>query len=160
MLPICSKTFRQSWATYSQRACYATGRGSGKAPPGYIPNDKWNYNKSSLYDPTPVDTSDFAFVDANELEKQTKPPRKVRMLARDYIENSLYNPHYGYFSKQATIFDSRAEPLNFSKLRDSAEFSSEVNRRYSQYGDDAQLWHTPTELFRVRPERLYPAFHC
>lgn len=119
------------------------------ADPRHVPNDKWNYNKSPLFDPTPVDISVFPVVNANELEAGLKPPRAVKMLVRDYIEDSLYNPNYGYFSKQATIFGSKAKPFDFSSLRDSAEFSTQVAEKYAEYGHNTQLWHTPTELFRV-----------
>ncbi|KAL9713453.1 hypothetical protein Ac2012v2_003063 [Leucoagaricus gongylophorus] len=82
------------------------------------------------------------------------PPTGVRMLARDFIEDSLYNPHYGYFPRQAIIFDTQASPFDFNKLRDSAEFQEQVAKRYAAYGTDKhhgpgkQLWHTPTELFK------------
>jgi hypothetical protein len=69
----------------------------------------------------------------------------------------LYNPSYGYFSKQAVIF-SPGEPFDFTAMRDEIEFHAELGRRYTEFEDaldDAegenptrQLWHTPTELFR------------
>jgi hypothetical protein len=69
----------------------------------------------------------------------------------------LYNPSYGYFSKQAVIF-SPGEPFNFNALRDELEFQAELGRRYTEFEDrlddlegenpTRQLWHTPTELFR------------
>lgn len=77
------------------------------------------------------------------------------MLARDFIEDSLYNPHYGYFPKQVHIFDTQGSSFEFWKLRDSTEFQEEVAKRYAAYGADKhhgpgkQLWHTPTELFKV-----------
>ena len=77
------------------------------------------------------------------------------MLVRDFIEDSLYNPNYGYFPKQATIFNANDTPFDFTTLRDSAEFQEEVASRYADYGADdfngpgRQLWHTPTELFKV-----------
>lgn len=76
------------------------------------------------------------------------------MLVRDYIEDSLYNPHYGYFSKRATIVTS-PKHIDFATVRDSAEFQEEVAKRYVLYGRDEpgpgkQLWHTPTEIFKVR----------
>jgi len=76
------------------------------------------------------------------------------MLVRDYIEDSLYNPHYGYFSKRATIVTS-PKHIDFGILRDSVEFQEEVAKRYVPYGKDEsgpgnQLWHTPTEIFKVR----------
>lgn len=71
--------------------------------------------------------------------------------------DSLYNPHYGYFSKEAVIF-SPGEPFNFGTMRDNMEFFSELGRRYNEFeahldaskGENPtrQLWHTPTELFR------------
>ncbi len=38
-------------------------------------------------------------------------PREVRMLARDFIHDSLYNPRYGYFSKQAVLLPD-ADPAS------------------------------------------------
>jgi len=119
------------------------------------PRDKWNYNIFS-FDSTP-DTKyrDYQLVDANSLESAKEPPRKVKMLARDFIEDSLYNPNYGYFTKQATIFDTQDSTIKFETLRDSVEFQEEVGKRYAAYGADnqagpgKQLWHTPTELFKV-----------
>lgn len=70
--------------------------------------------------------------------------------------DSLYNPHYGYFSKHATIF-SPGEPFDFNNMNDGPEFNGLLDQRYVEfedkldeaYPDEArQLWHTPTELFR------------
>ncbi|EAU90312.2 hypothetical protein CC1G_08994 [Coprinopsis cinerea okayama7 len=91
---------------------------------------------------------------ANDLEKETTPPTGVKMLVRDFIEDSLYNPNYGYFPKQATIFAHDSHSFDFPSLRDSIEFQEEVAKKYAGYGSDSyegpgrQLWHTPTELFK------------
>lgn len=37
------------------------------------------------------------------------------VLVRDFIHDSLYNPEYGYFSKNEVIYSS-PEPLNFQEL--------------------------------------------
>ena len=82
------------------------------------------------------------------------------MLVRDYIEDSLYNPNYGYFPKQAKIFTGIEDTvLDFSKIRDSNEFQEIVAKKYESYGSNEngpgiQAWHTPTELFRVCPSSL------
>ncbi|KAK7056279.1 hypothetical protein VNI00_002832 [Paramarasmius palmivorus] len=112
------------------------------------PSDKWNYNRSSLFDPSPTDYSTFKRVTSNDLAKEISPPRNVKMLARDFIEDSLYNPNYGYFSKKATIFDWSEKPFNFEDIRDATEFDSLVADRYASYDAGKQLWHTPTELFK------------
>ena len=117
------------------------------------PTDKWNYNPS-IFDGS--DHRDLRLVDANTLENETKPPLGVKMLVRDFIEDSLYNPNYGYFPKQATIFNAKDTTFDFPSLRDSAEFQEEVGAKYAAYGANKhdgpgrQLWHTPTELFKVR----------
>ncbi|MCJ1341549.1 hypothetical protein MMC09_006845 [Bachmanniomyces sp. S44760] len=96
------------------------------------------------------------------------------MLTRDFIEglssafdtrhqtdkiwpsDSLYNPNYGYFSKQVVIF-SPGEPFDFNGMRNELEFHRDLGRRYTGFedaldahspNDTRQLWHTPTELFR------------
>lgn len=70
--------------------------------------------------------------------------------------DSLYNPHYGYFSKQAVIF-TPGEPFSFPSVRDELEFHTLLSRRYAEFedaldakqpSDTRQLWYTPTELFR------------
>lgn len=79
-------------------------------------------------------------------------------LANRVRADSLYNPHYGYFSKQAVIF-SPGEPFDFPALRDEPGFYDELGRRWTEFedrldsklpapNDTRQLWHTPTELFR------------
>lgn len=116
--------------------------------------DKVNYNENVFSDIPDAEHVKYKLVTANDLETQRQPPRRVKMLVRDFIEDSLYNPHYGYFSKQATIFTA-LEPIDFSKIRNAAHFETEVDKRYAAYGNDGdgpgkQLWHTPTELFKVR----------
>lgn len=78
------------------------------------------------------------------------------MLMRDFIEDSLYNPYYGYFSKHATIFNP-GEPFDFNSIKDEPEFHNLLGQRYQdfedkldaeEYNEARQLWHTPTELFR------------
>jgi hypothetical protein len=116
--------------------------------------DELNYNPEIYFDDAPnPEHVNYKCVTSNDLESYREPPRRVKMLVRDYIEDSLYNPHYGYFSKQATIVTSSGN-IDFASVRDSAEFQEEVAKRYAAYGRDdvgpgKQMWHTPTEIFKV-----------
>ncbi|KZP21038.1 DUF185-domain-containing protein [Athelia psychrophila] len=116
--------------------------------------DRVNYNKEIHFDETTGDHAKYDLVTANDLESRETPPQRVKMLVRDFIEDSLYNPQYGYFPQQATIFTAAEKHLQFSSMKDSVEFQNEVAKLYSLYdvnggeGVGKQLWHTPTELFK------------
>ncbi|RAL09809.1 putative acetamidase [Aspergillus homomorphus CBS 101889] len=78
------------------------------------------------------------------------------MWAREFIDDSLYNLQYGYFSKHATIF-SPEEPFVFNQIADGPTFNRMLQQQYTQFEDrlddedfdmSRQLWHTPTELFQ------------
>ncbi|KAF2739290.1 DUF185-domain-containing protein [Polyplosphaeria fusca] len=97
----------------------------------------------------------YPTVTADMLQGRKERPRRVKMLLRDFIDDSLYNPHYGYFSKQVVIF-SPGEPFDFNAMQSEHEFHQQLSRRYSDFEDALdtqepndlrQLWHTPTELF-------------
>lgn len=126
---------------------------SRKATGKTTDNEKINYSRLSFQDAPDPEHVTYKRVTANDLESCTEPPRRVRMLVRDFIEDSLYNPHYGYFPKQADIFTA-VEPIQFGKLRNLIEFEEVVAQKYAEYGPDGegpgrQIWHTPTELFKV-----------
>ncbi|KAF7977614.1 hypothetical protein HWV62_3234 [Athelia sp. TMB] len=117
--------------------------------------DKLNYNPDIAFDEAIGERAEYALVTANDLERRAQPPTRVKMLVRDFIEDSLYNPQYGYFPQQATIFTAAAEKqINFPAVKDSVGFQNEVAKLYSAYdvnggeGAGKQLWHTPTELFK------------
>ncbi|KAG1457355.1 hypothetical protein G6F46_004998 [Rhizopus delemar] len=92
---------------------------------------------------------------AYDTAKYTSPPKRARMLVRDFIDDSLYNPNYGYFSKQAVIFSPETD-FDFNSMRDHLEFMNILGQLYRDMESEAdevdevarQVWHTPTELFK------------
>lgn len=151
-----SAAFSRRRVPHLHRQYASDGQSSSKPKK---PRDKFDFNSrpEDSYRNLDASTSEhinYKIVTANDLEANTEPPRNVKMLVRDYIEDALYNPNYGYFPKQATIFTGLGEELDFSKIRDSSEFQDVVAAKYEGYGKDKegpgrQIWHTPTELFRV-----------
>lgn len=120
-----------------------------RRPPPSEPSYRYNYNELPTEEAPNPEHLKFKLVDANDLEVNKEPPRKVRMLMRDYIEDALYNPNYGYFPKQATIFNLQTDSFDFPSMKNSVEFQETVAEKYTRYGLNDQLWHTPTELFKV-----------
>ncbi|KAF9245350.1 DUF185-domain-containing protein [Melanogaster broomeanus] len=133
---------------------------SDQPPRRKIGKEKFNFNPEVAFS---ADVSrehlSYPLVTANDLAKSFKaPPMRVRMLIRDFLEDALYNPHYGYFSKQATILTAPGEEdegFDFNSFKDSAQFEAAVAKRYIECGSMSetdgpgrQIWHTPTELFK------------
>ncbi|KKA26223.1 hypothetical protein TD95_000036 [Thielaviopsis punctulata] len=143
--------------TPQQTRAYAVHRPGGGVRDGMSNSEsKWQQRTDIFPDDRAAEFDTYAMVTAEDLRTRKTRPRKVKMLMRDFIDDSLYNPSYGYFSKEAVIF-SPGEPFAFDRMRDNLAFYSELSRRYTAFEDalDAtdpnptrQLWHTPTELFR------------
>ena len=150
------------------KAYFATSStpGTDRPPPRKVDKDKFNFNPEVVFSAdVPQEHLSYPLVTSNDLAKSfTAPPTRVRMLVRDFIEDALYNPHYGYFSKQATIFTASGEEnegFDFSSFKDTIQFEAAVARRYVDCGSlsetdgpGRQIWHTPTELFKVRVRSL------
>jgi hypothetical protein len=108
----------------------------------------------------------------NELAKFSHPPRPSISLARDFIHDSLYNPNYGYFFNQVEIVDKPERSSTDFELDLYAEYFDPASgkqrnqlllRRHlapdsdhpSSPADQRQIWHTPTELFKVCHSSFY-----
>ncbi|KAG0083588.1 hypothetical protein BGZ92_010637 [Podila epicladia] len=97
----------------------------------------------------------YPVLTAKDTAKSREMPREAKMLVRDFIDDSLYHPSYGYFSKQAVIFSPETD-FEFDKIKDHMEFLSIIADKYKEIEDDMdvrdevarQVWHTPTELFK------------
>ncbi|SJX60444.1 uncharacterized protein SRS1_11781 [Sporisorium reilianum f. sp. reilianum] len=147
-------------------------------------DDEWTRHRAQYnYDPFTLHPEakhySYPMVTADELASPTCSkvnsrgpggrPREVRMLARDFIHDSLYNPTYGYFTKQAVLLpdppvsgeDKEAEgykevagemyteemgllrPANagfdFNAIRNESEFMRLVEERYQLFEEQISV---------------------
>lgn len=61
------------------------------------------------------------------------------MLARDFIDDSLYNPHYGYFSRHAVLLPEdrkRGRLLDLAAYKDERAFMMAIEERYQAFEDE------------------------
>ena len=127
-----------------------------RPPPKTSVESSWQQRTTFFPQDKAEEFKKYPTVTSDTLRARRERPRRVKMLMRDFIEDSLYNPNYGYFSKHVTIFSSGA-PFDFNHIQDEPEFNRQLAQRYTefedrlddkQFDDTRQLWHTPTELFR------------
>ncbi|KAF7902699.1 hypothetical protein EAF00_002602 [Botryotinia globosa] len=159
----------------SQLRCLSTTSRRGRGVKETSKNESHWQQRTDIF---PIDMMEefnkYPMVTADQLRGRRERPRRVKMLTRDFIEgiqnlavkipcddltrskDSLYNPSYGYFSKQVVIF-TPGEPFDFNSLEDEPAFHRLLGQRYTEFEDELdlkspnetrQLWHTPTELFR------------
>ncbi|RMD44108.1 hypothetical protein DV735_g929, partial [Chaetothyriales sp. CBS 134920] len=175
--PVVAHVFRQLFATPARRCLHAHSRARPEAAARcarHAPatqrrsyslkhreddghgRSRWQQRLDAFPRDITEDIKDAPRVSAGQLRHRVQRPRRVKMYTRDFIEDSLYNPNYGYFSKHATIF-TPGRPFDFNSMADAAEFSRQVDRAYAEFEDDLdefypddarQLWHTPTEIFQ------------
>ena len=75
-------------------------------------------------------------------------------LVREFLEDALYNPRYGYFATHAPIMHRKVD-LDCTKFKSLNEWEDAIADAYTSPQTNQLLpnarpaWHTPTELFTV-----------
>lgn len=77
----------------------------------------------------------YPLVNSKNQSRQKHRPRKVKMSVSDFIEDSLYNPNYGYFSMEVEIFSSE-KPFDYNNIQDVDEFMEDWKKAYSKYDNE------------------------
>ncbi|KAL6449628.1 SPAC25A8.03c Protein arginine methyltransferase NDUFAF7 [Candida maltosa Xu316] len=111
----------------------------------------YRYATNYPFETSPEDIyNSYPLTNSNKLARLKHRPTKVKMTSGDFIEDSLYNPSYGYFSQQVEIFQTE-KPFDYNNIEDIDEFMTNWHNSYDKYEENyrksLQLWHTPTELF-------------
>jgi len=85
----------------------STCSSSSNSSPTPSPNEESRHRSQYNYDPFTLNPTTEHYhhnlLTPIQLSKLKTRPREARILARDFIHDSLYNPNYGYFSKSAVL---------------------------------------------------------
>lgn len=115
---------------------------------GYIYKNATNY---PFHEHLPQDVFNrYPMTSLARLARLQHRPRKVKMLALDFIEDSLYNPNYGYFSKEVEIFHSD-KPFDYNDIEDVDLFMDAWKLAYSKYDDPARTQPQPEPQPEAQP---------
>lgn len=94
-----------------------------------------NATNYPFHDNTPQDVFDrYPMTNSSRMGRLNHRPRKAKMLASDFIEDSLYNPNYGYFSKEVEIFHND-KPFDYNNIEDVDGFMDAWQKAYSKYDE-------------------------
>ncbi|QPG72844.1 hypothetical protein FOA43_000146 [Brettanomyces nanus] len=92
----------------------------------------------------------YPLTDSRKLKKRTRRPKNVKMLTSDFIEDSLYNPKYGYFSREVVIFQPD-EPFNYKNLKGRDDFLDQWLKAYNKY-DKERVAKFPQSKIKTEKE--------
>lgn len=77
----------------------------------------------------------YPITNPSKLNKRKERPLSVKMLSSDFIEDSLYNVNYGYFSKEVVIFQPD-KAFDYNHLAGQDEFMQQWLQAYDKYDQD------------------------
>lgn len=98
----------------------------------YIYKNATNY---PFHNHSPQDVFDrYPMTNSARMGRLKHRPSKAKMLASDFIEDSLYNPTYGYFSKEVEIFHND-QPFDYRNIEDVDEFMDAWQKAYAKYDE-------------------------
>lgn len=76
----------------------------------------------------------YPLTNSSKLSRRIHRPKKTKMLVSDFIDDSLYNPNYGYFSQEVEIFHPD-EPFDYNNISDVDDFMDNWQKAYAKYDE-------------------------
>ncbi|KAI8975192.1 S-adenosyl-L-methionine-dependent methyltransferase [Mycotypha africana] len=103
--------------------------------------------------PTAEKLQSYPIRTSRELRTQKIPPKRSKMLLRDFVDDALFNPNYGYYSSATSLLSS---PNKQSQMdRENVEDEHYIHyrnrgkvRRQQEQQQHMPLRYTLTELFK------------
>lgn len=107
-----------------------SGQSSGFNAVEFIYKNTTNYPFSTR---SPQDVyNTFPATGSAKMARSKHRPIRAKMRALDFIEDSLYNPHYGYFSQEVEIFHPD-KPFDYNNIDDVDAFMDTWQQAYRKY---------------------------
>lgn len=78
--------------------------------------------------------SKFPQTTLHKLARFRTRPKRAKMLVLGFIEDLLYNPNYGYFSKEVEIFHSE-KPFDYNNIENIDAFLDNWQKAYAKYDE-------------------------
>lgn len=88
--------------------------------------------------------NEYPRTNSAKLAKMKNRPKKVKLLVSDFIEDSLYNPNYGYFSKEVEIYKPE-KPFDYNNINDIDDFMNHWQKSYDRY-DEPRVGKTQDQV--------------
>lgn len=95
--------------------------------------------------PTDVFRS-YPSTNSARMARSKQRPHRTKMLVSDFIEDSLYNPNYGYFSKEVEIFHTE-KPFDYNNFNDADDFMDSWKAAYLKYDEAQNAQENPFQDF-------------
>jgi hypothetical protein len=101
-------------------------------------------------DPPPKEIlQQFEQKTSKDTQSYMLPPTRTKMLVRDFIDDCLYNPHYGFYAKPSESVlpefeEMEQEEDHLKYMSRLAKTHGRINHHHVQH-----LRYTLTELFKV-----------
>lgn len=91
--------------------------------------------------------NEYPLTNSSKLARRLHRPKKIKMLASDFIDDSLYNPNYGYFSQEVEIFHPD-QPFDYNNISDVDDFMDSWQKAYSKYDEMNPKAHQAKQKLR------------
>ncbi|KAK0557320.1 hypothetical protein OC846_000539 [Tilletia horrida] len=121
--------------------------------PGSEDRHRSQYNYDIFGAQPLTEVSAFPLVTAQNLATSSVRPTSVRMLARDFIDDSLYNPHYGYFSRQAVLLPDHAKLMANGSSKNGFAFQDFKNERHFMRHVEERYIHFESQFEEKEPRK-------
>lgn len=96
----------------------------------YVYRNSINYPFSSK---SPRDMfNSYPMINSKKLANHKSRPKRIKMSVADFIDDSLYNPNYGYFSLEVEIYQTET-PFDYNNIKNVDDFLDVWQKSYVKY---------------------------